>query len=292
MAIESAGSALKRAFLWHWHLLGLGAVVAFAALSGPAAVGWVPLLAAAEISYLGFLGLNPRFQKLLRGKELVKEHSQHDAGGQLKEMMSFLLPVDRERFEILRNRCGNLLELRRALDSRGADDGTDNFRAESLDRLLWLFLKLLHQRSGLQRFLSSASRDGMASELSAAENQLRASQEKDKAAGGVEGRLTTSIRERMQTIQGRIDNFDKAASNLDVVAADIDKTEQQITHLCEVGMTTRDSAGLSAQIDGISSSMKSSEAAFRLPELESILSDEGEVPSLLSAPRAVVTDSQ
>jgi hypothetical protein len=287
MATESAGTSLKRAFLWHWHLLALGGVAAFAVLTGPAAAAWVPLVAAAELSYLGFLGLNERFQRVLRGKELVNANAKPSVEKQLQDLLAFLVPEDRDRFEVLQARCASLLNLRKAMESRTMDDGTENFRGESLDRLLWLFLKLLHQRSGLQRFLASANRGSMEWELSAAEDQLKASQEKDKAAGGLESRLTTSIKERVETIKGRMENFDKAAENMAVVTADIDKTEQQITHVCEVGMTMRDSAGLSAQIDGISASLKSSEAVFRLPELEAVLADDTEAPPLLSSGRQV-----
>ena len=60
-------AALKRAFTWHWHLLGLGAGAAVAVLSGAPLL--VPaFLAAAELGYLGFLGLNPRFQNVLKGQ--------------------------------------------------------------------------------------------------------------------------------------------------------------------------------------------------------------------------------
>ncbi len=67
-----------------------------------------------------------------------------------------------------------------------------------------------------------------------------------------ESRLTTSIRDRITTIRERLDNHQKASESLELVTAEIDKTEQQITHLCEVGMTMSDSAGLSVQIDSIS----------------------------------------
>ena len=58
MIAEGIGANIKRAFLWHWHLLGLGTGAGFALLSGMP-FAWVPLLAAAELAYLGFLGLQP-----------------------------------------------------------------------------------------------------------------------------------------------------------------------------------------------------------------------------------------
>ncbi len=65
-APEGLAVSLKRAFTWHWHLLGLGAGATVAVLSG-APLLFLPFIAAAELGYLGFLGLNPRlcyFQSL------------------------------------------------------------------------------------------------------------------------------------------------------------------------------------------------------------------------------------
>ena len=283
---ETMGSLLKRAFFWHWHLLALGAAIGFALVTGPAASALLPLVVAGELAYLGFLGLNPRFQKVLRGKEMMATTvTEPNPTQQINELMAFLVPEDRDRFTYLQNRCLNLLNLRRQMDRKSSADGSEDFRAESLDRMLWLFLKLLHQRSGLERFLNSTNRAGIEWEQNAADEQLKRSIAKDEATGS-ESRLTVSVRDRLNTIKERLANYDKAAASRELVAAEIDKTEQQITHLVEVGMTTRDSANLTAQIDGISASLQASEAAFHPIELDGILSDQF-TPPLLSSGRGL-----
>jgi Holliday junction resolvase RusA-like endonuclease len=279
---EGIGAALKRAFTWHWHLLGLGAGVAVAVLSG-APVLCLPFIAAAEIGYLGLLGLHPRFQAVLKGKSMATANNAaaKDAAQRFQQLMSFLSPADETRFGLLHKRCAELLDLRRRMDAKETDAGVDDFRAESLDRMLWLFLKLLHQRSGLERFLGATKRSEIEAELRTAEEQMKSAQERDKAAGLPEGRLATSIGERIKTIRERLDNYQKATEGLELVTAEIDKTEQQITHLCEVGMTMRDSAGLSVQIDSISASLQSSESTFAHASIAQILDDET-APPLLS----------
>lgn len=280
---EGIGSALKRAFTWHWHLLGLGAGTAVVVLSGtPMLV--LPFLAAAELGYLGFLGLNPRFQNVLKGQRKLPPPLPKDPAQRFQQLMAFLNPADAERFETLRRRCSDLLNLRRTMGPKEGAPGVEHFRGESLDRMLWLFLKLLHQRSGLQRFLAATHRNQIEGEMNTAQTQLASSQARDTAAGVPESRLSTSIRDRMATIQERLENYDKASESLELVTAEIDKTEQQITHLCEVGMTMSDAAGLSVQIDSISDSLQSSEKIFSEASFSQIYDDEP-APPLLSAPQ-------
>lgn len=278
---DSLNARLKRAFRWHWHLLGLAAASGLALLSGDPGM-WLPVVAAGEVVYMGMLGLNPRFQAVLKLEgRTAKPAATMEPAQRFQQLMSFLSPADVRRFETLRQRCAELLDLRRRMDASEGDSGADLFRGESLDRMLWLFLKLLHQRSGLERFLGSTRRPAIEAELHTAEDQLKAAQATDKAGGMPESRLASSISERIRTIRERLDNHRKAAESLELVTAEIDKTEQQITHLCEVGMTMRDSAGLSVQIDSISESLQSSEVSFAHADISQIFDDEA-APPLLS----------
>lgn len=277
---DSPIAGLKRAFTWRWHLLGLGAGLAAAVLSGVPLL-WLPFLGAAELGYLGFLGMNPRFQNVLKGMKLLPPPIPINSKQRFAQLMAVLSPVDVQRFETLRSRCMELLNLRSAMNSKEGNSDVDDFRGESLDRMLWLYLKLLRQRSGLERFLGATHREQIESELHAAEEQLSNSQARDVSAGMPESRLTTSIRDRVTTIRERLENHHKAANGLELVTAEIEKTEQQITHLCEVGMTLSDSAGLSVQIDSISASLQSSEKIFSESSFSQIYDDEP-APPLLS----------
>ena len=277
---EGLGGALKRAFTWHWHLLGLGAGATLAVLSG-APLLCLPFLAAAELGYLGFLGMNPRFQNVLKGQRKLPPPIPVNPTQRFAQLMAFLSPEDEQRFESLRHRCMELLNLRRSMNAKDGTTGVEDFRGESLDRMLWLYLKLLHQRSGLEQFLGATHREQIDAELKSAEAQLATAQARDQSSGMPESRLTTSIRDRVTTIRERLDNHHKASDGLELVTAEIEKTGQQITHLCEVGMTMSDSAGLSVQIDTISQSLQSSEKLFSEASFSQIYDDEP-APPLLS----------
>jgi hypothetical protein len=285
---DGLAAALKRAFKWHWHLLGLGTGLAVTVIGG---TFFLPFLLAAEVGYLGFLGLNPRFQNVLKGLAKRPPPLPVDPRLRFQQLMAFLSQPDAQRFETLRHRCLELVALRRSMATKEGVPGVDDFRGESLDRMLWLFLKLLHQRSGLEKFLGATRREQIEAELHSAEEQLAAAQQRDKTSGLPDSRLSTSIRDRVTTIRERLDNHHQAADGLELVTAEIDKTEQQITHLCEVGMTMSDSASLSVQIDSISQSLQSSEKIFSQATFAQIYDDEPAPPLLsgtLPAPRAAI----
>ncbi len=276
---DGLAAAVKRAFTWHWHLLGLGTGLALTVIGG---AFWLPFLLAAEAGYLGFLGLNPRFQNVLKGQRKLPPPLPVDPRQRFRQLMDFLGQDDAQRFDALRQRCAELVDLRRSMATKEGTPGVGDFRGESLDRMLWLFLKLLHQRSGLRKFLGSTHREQIESELHAAEQQLASAQQRDQSSGLPDSRLSTSIRDRITAIRERLENHRQAEDGLELVTAEIDKTEQQIIHLCEVGMTMSDSAGLSAQIDSISQSLQSSEKIFSQTSYSQIYDDEPAPPMLSS----------
>jgi hypothetical protein len=283
---DSFGAMMKRAFKWHWHLLGLGAGVALAFISKQPGVV-LPMVAAGEMAYLGFLGTNQRFQNVLRGEQMLKDkHGQTvfkakpDTSKRLSELMNFLSPIDSQRFTTLRERCSELTRLQNRMKSERGMSNRDaqSFHTESLDKLLWLFLKLLHHKTGIDRFLHYTDRDKLELEHAEATAQL----EKAKAENRIE-RLIQSLAEKDTTIGERIRNYDEAVDNSDLIRAEIDKTEQKITHICEVGMTSTDATDLSARIDGLTDSIATSERAIEGLDLADILGDDLSPPPLIDA---------
>lgn len=275
---EGIGRRLGRAVKWHWNLLALGVGGALAVLSG-VPLGVLALVGGLELAYLGFLGLNPRFQAVLRGIRPQEATPAPSPSDQLQQLLSFLTPSDFQRFEGLRRRCAGLLELRRHLESKGSGPGVEKLRGESLDQMLWLFLKLLHQKAGLDRFLAATTRESIELDLERSRKEhAEALARQPGGEQGTEGRLAAAIRERIATIGQRLENHRKATENRDLVCAEIDKTEQEINQLCEIGMTMRDGGELAAQIASISSSMQSSERIFADTTVAALLDDDKPPP--------------
>jgi len=269
---------LKRAFLWHWHLLVLGAGAALALLSGHPDVA-LPIMAAAEIAYLGFLGTNRRFLKVLEGGAALRRQQDAAAAAQrqLDDLLGFLAPDDAHRFDRLRRRCAEFDRLRRHLDATAGKPVVSHLRTDSLERMLWLFLRLLHHKSGIDRFLASTDIDELRNQLTTADEQLAAAESTGRAE-----RLVRSLAEMREAIRQRIANHDAAIESRDLLAAELDKTEQLIEHINEIGMTHGAPDDLGIQIDSIADSMASSERA--LGDLRSdLLTDTGAPPPILAA---------
>jgi hypothetical protein len=119
-------------------------------------------------------------------------------------------------------------------------------------------LKLLHHKAGLEQFLEHASAPDLVLELERAQARLAEAEKSQR-----QRRLVDSLREKVDTIEKRIENYRSASENLEMIDVELDKTEQKIAHICEVGMTSRDGSDLSIQIDGITDSIAVSERALK-----------------------------
>src|SRR5215212_2338733 len=149
---QGAGTVayMKEAFMFRWNLLFFLGGTAAAALT-PLAPVLLPLVAAGELTYLTGLVSVPRFRAAIDAKVHAAGNSGTVAAGPVPPPATLLstlagLPVDaRARFERLHTRC---LEMRGiAAGVRGAADqersSAEEIRTPGLDRLLWLFLRLL-----------------------------------------------------------------------------------------------------------------------------------------------------
>ncbi|MFT5495635.1 MAG: hypothetical protein ACI9TH_001026 [Kiritimatiellia bacterium] len=277
MSSESFAKMMRRAFTWHWHLLALGGGVVLGILSGKPDVA-LPVVAALELGYLGFIGTNQRFQKVLQAQALAKA----EAGGppplpkesRLNRLLSQLTDKDIQRFQVLRNRCTDLIKLRQRIESSDPNySGGSTFQTDSLDKLLWLFLKLLHQKNALAQFTNTTERSDLVEEAEETREEIE-----EVHQGSKNPRLIRSLEEKLATVESRLVNYDQSEENLRIVEVELDKTEQKISHIVELGMTTTDGTDLSAQIEALTMSIESNEAAMQDLNLHSLFEEEPDEP--------------
>lgn len=260
---QSAGTKdyLKEAFLFRWNLLFFLGGTAAAALT-PLAPVLLPLVGAGELAYLAGLISMPRFRAAID----AKLHSLRAGGLQdvpavpavsLVTMLSGLPAEARTRFERLHARC---LEMRGiAAGVRGAAGNqagaAEEIRTPGLDRLLWLFLRLLLSKTALDRFLKTM--DGQ--EISGRLGELRKSLATAQAAG--DERVVRSLQDSIAMGELRLDNFGKAKKNAEFVAVELDRIEGKIQALAEMAVNRQDPDFLSSQVDSAAESMRQTEKA-------------------------------
>jgi hypothetical protein len=258
---------LRKAFLWPWNLLAFfGASVAAVLSPWPDAL--MPLVMAAEIAYLGGLASMPRFRAAVDAAEAKAQRSQATPGqlpeSALSELLASLPAEARMRFHKLRLRCIEMQKL--ATGARGKSpigfEAGDDLRRGSLDRLLWIFLRLLVTQESLRRFLRSTSEEVLGERTTDLEAQLK------KAEADNDNRLVGSLKDSVALAHLRLDNYRKADKNAQFVMVELDRIESKIQTLTEMMVNRQDPDLLTSQVDQAAESMTDTESAIR--ELQTI----------------------
>lgn len=279
---------LKEAFTFRWNLLFFGGAVAAALLSpNPDVV--LPLVAAGELAYLAGLSTLPRFQSAIDARahaERGKGESADDRGAarqRLVDVLGSLEPDRRNRFLRLRARCVEMQRIANAVrgETRDASGATQEFRTPALDRLLWVFLRLLLAQQAIERFLRAT--DG-----AALEKNLASLQERQRAAAAKgDERILRSITDAMATAELRRDNHAKAVSNGEFISLELDRIEQKIHALTEMAVSHHDPDELSVQVDAVADGMAQTEQTIReLQAITGLGSEADTTPSILGGDMA------
>jgi len=269
---------LKRAFLYRWNLLLFIGGCAAAALSPwPDAI--IPLIVAAEVAYLGGLISRPRFRDAIDAqvyKESQEPHAQIQTGGEsLAGIVNSLPQESRRRFDVLRSRCLEMKAIARGVGGQQASPAED-LSTPALDRLLWIFLRLLVSQQGLERFLSSTSEAQITSRLDEAKAKL--------SSVAQDERFKRSLQDSVAAQELRLQNYKKAGENAEFVHLELDRIEAKIQALAESSVNRQDPDALSSQIEGVAESVQSTESAIReLQQITGLVDRMQEPPAILDA---------
>lgn len=266
---------VKAAFTWRWNLLTFGAGVALSILS-PATSVILPLVLAAEISYLALLTSMPRFRKSVDARGLGIAPPVNDAL-LMKQIKAALKPEAWMRFEYLRDRCIQLGGL--AKQFRGPDSVQDltvtDLQTGSLERLLWMFLKLLYSQDALTRFIKGTDRNDLGRQVAATEKSLSDAKSRERGQN-----LVKSLEDKLETLKQRVANYDRALENLELLQAEIDRIEQKVNAISEGAINARDAGDITAQVDGIAAGISATEQAMKSLDVAPVFQQD-EAPKLL-----------
>jgi hypothetical protein len=274
---------LKEAFLFRWNLLFFLGGTAAAALT-PVAGVLLPLVAAGELTYLMGLLSIPRFRAAIdakvnaAGKATTGASTPSQPAVSLVSMLTGLPADGRSRFQRLHARCVELRSI--AAGVRGAAGeqvgAAEEITTPGLDRLLWLFLRLLLSKAALDRFLQSMNEQEIVTRLAEHRKNLAAAQ----TSG--DDRIVRSLQDSIASGELRLDNYGRAKKNADFVSVELDRIEAKIQALAEMAVNRQDPDFLSSQVDSAAASMRQTEKAVsELQHLTGLADQLQEPPAIL-----------
>ena len=282
---------LKEAFLFRWNLLFLLGGAAAAALT-PLAGVLLPLVAAGELSYLTGLVSVPRFRAAIDAKVHAAGKAAAAAGSatapppavSLVTMLKGLPAGARTRFERLHARCLEMRGIAAGVRGAAGDQGSsaEEIRTPGLDRLLWLFLRLLLSKAALDRFLQTMNEKEISAKLVDLRKNLATSQAAQTAKTDGDDRIVKSLQDSIAMCELRLDNYGRAKKNAEFVTIELDRLEGKIQALAEMAVNRQDPDFLSSQVDSAADSMRQTEKAVsELQHLTGLADQLQEPPAIL-----------
>jgi hypothetical protein len=249
----------------------------------------LPLVIAAELTYLTALTSLPRFRAAIDARV-------HSARGttattpatapSLVIMLAGLPGEARRRFERLHARCVEMRTL--AVGVRG-DSGreagsAEEIRTPGLDRLLWLFLRLLMSKTALDRFLQTMSSEEVNARLEQLRKDFAAAQQAAAGQPAGDERIVRSLQDSIAMAELRLDNYERAKKNAQFVTIELDRIEGKIQALAEMAVNRQDPDLLSSQVDSAAESMRQTEKAVsELEHLTGLADELQDPPAILDA---------
>jgi hypothetical protein len=283
---------IKKAFSHHWNLLALAAGAALGFISGHPDVV-LPLVAAGEVVYLAGLSTHTRFQAAVDAEEHKAARLQDTAktAEKAEAMLRILSDNDRIRFEKLRGQCAQLSKISRGVKGETVGDApglVDGLQMESINRLLWIYLKLLYSKNALEQFFATIDEQEIRRTIEKANKRLAAMGEpsQDEKPGEVKRRK--SLQDTLATSQARLDNYERAQDNHEFIELELDRLYSKIAGLGEMGVNRQDPNSITHEVDAVSASVEQTEKAMgELEFLTGLTAQDEAAPELLGEDRSV-----
>ena len=278
------GAYVKAAFLYHWNLLLFAGAAGLAALSGRADA-LLPIVGGLEIAYLTGLVAMPRFRTAIDAREAARGRATVATGDpaaqqSLERIIEALPAASLQRFSTLRQRCFEMREIASGVrgQAAGPADAAESIRTPALDRLLFLFLKLLMSQDGLNRFLRSTSEQQLLKRRDDVKARLAAAQPTN------DERVIRSLQDSVADAELRLDNYRKSMKDAEFVTIELDRIETKIQALTEMAVSRQDPDALSNQVTAAAESMHQTENAVnQLQHLTGLADQIAEPPAILEA---------
>jgi chemotaxis protein histidine kinase CheA len=273
------GDYLKAAFTNRWNLL-LFAGAVMASIIAPRTDIGLPLVLAAELALVTSMAATPRFQRLINSQhaDLYNQNASQTMSKRFLELYQGLDDNGRRQFENLRNRCE---VLRTSQDTSVLQ--FSNEQLSGVDRLLWVYLKLLHTRLKLERFFRSTDKREIETLEQTTRQRLDALPK--ESTDDITAKKRRSLEDTLATAVARRDNLKRAQQNSEFVELELERIAAKLTAVSEMAINRQDPAQITHEVDDVARSVESTEQA--IGELQMLTGDAEAPPILRTAPQRV-----
>jgi hypothetical protein len=272
---------VKKAFQQHWNLLGLAAGSVFAILSGRPDV-ILPLVGACEVMYLAGLASRPRFQAAVDEEEhkLSKQEHRLESTEKAQAILRSLNQQDRLKFEKIRGLCGQLQRISNSVKGQVIhNEGYINsLHSGSINRLLWIYLKLLYSKNALEQFFATIDQNEIQHSLDRAAGRLDALGQERKDEKPNLAKRRRSLADTLETCQARLANYQLAVDNHEFIELELERLYSKIAGLGELGVNRQDPEYIVTEVDSVSASVEQTEKAMSELQFLTGLSTQDETP--------------
>ena len=158
------------------------------------------------------------------------------------------------------------------------ETGPEQGTLESLDRLLWGYLRMIWGATTLSEFIEHTDDGAIRERIADLEKRLAKLPSGDDSAAR---QLRSALEDHLATSRERLSNIEDAKRKLDVVAAEIERLEAKIAALAEGSVAKRDVSDLAKRVDEVAEGMRKTDETMRQLQLPPELEDLDEPPPML-----------
>jgi hypothetical protein len=242
------------------------------------------------------------YAEVMAGEKARARDQKRPPRRRASEMLASLDEAGRRDFEQLRSLCRRLRGIARGVrgdDAEFLGDISEN-HAAGINRLLWIYLKLLYTRGETERFFQAVDPAHIDEQIRRSRERLAALGEDGGEAGPVQAgqgdspgegpmdRRRKSLIDLLETAERRRQNYRLVEENHAFISLELERLSLKIASVLEMGVHPQRADDIAGEIDAVAASVGYAEQTLR--ELETVMGlslEESEPPRLLEiAPAA------
>jgi hypothetical protein len=167
----------------------------------------------------------------------------------------------------------------------------DELQTTDLDRLLWIYLRMLYTQHMLERFFESTSGEEIQGEIHRLESRIKRL-EKDPDTPK-RARIMQSLQGNLETCRSRLSNLEKARENYDLLQAELENLEAKIQSITELAINRSDASAITGEVEQITQGLVRTEQTINdLGFATGVEPFDLTVPSILSPEVGPAVDAQ